>query len=349
MRDRAQQEAEFGVHDHLVGRDEGRPAPVIRGDGKTVAAAAADHSLGPAGQPGFQQPGRVEQVRDLSQRRCYRRRYRRPDPHLFVQDPPALFSVADEGLEPGPPSAEHIVDPVPVRTADAQPGYPVVVGYRQGRRVRESTVPAKSHMLYLVRELREHRAEVTPFVPRGLDPRRLAALALVQQVQHLVADGAPGRHGLVLRHRRLGLLVGRLPERVGPRLKHRAQVPRGQARRELGQLPAGTTWGRVLRVLLGRLPAGRRPELRFVSCFDRIEAHAHQLGQAQRPALEYLLLPQHDAQLGIHGDLNPVYRPTPLRRGVPEAPPWRRHHPQPVSPEGGRRSCDLQRVAVEQP
>jgi hypothetical protein len=72
MRDRAQQEAELGVHDHLVRREDGLPPRVIRGDGRrvsrgdgqTVAAAAADHDFGPAGQPGFQQPGRVEQVRD---------------------------------------------------------------------------------------------------------------------------------------------------------------------------------------------------------------------------------------------------------------------------------------------
>ena len=226
----------------------------------------------------------------------------------------------------------------------------MIGGYSQVRHVNERPEPAESRSAELVRELREQRGEVSPAVQRGLDPRRLAALAVMQQVQHLVADRrSVGRHGLVLRHRRLGLLPRRLPERVIARLEQRAHAPRGQARRELGQLPAGTTGGRELRVLLGRLPAGRRLELRVVSCFDRIEAHAHQLSQAERLALEYLLVPQQDAQLGIHDDLNPVYRLTPPRHGVPDAPPRRRHHPQPFSPESCRRSSDLQRVAVEQP
>jgi hypothetical protein len=234
MRDRAQQEAELGVHDHLVRREDALPPQVIRGDGgrvrrgdgrrvrrgdgKTVAAAAAHHGLGPAGQPGFQQPGRVEQVRDLTQWRRQRRRFRRLDPHLFVEDPPAPLPVAADGLERRLPGAEHIIDPVPVRTADAQPGYLVLGVYSQVRRVPESAESADSRLADLVRDLREPRGGVSPAVQRGLDPRRLAARAVVQQVQHLVADRhIGGRHGLVLRHRRLGLLPRRLPERVEPR------------------------------------------------------------------------------------------------------------------------------------
>jgi len=230
----------------------------------------------------------------------------------------------------------------------------VIGGYSPVRHVHERLEPAESRSAELFRELREQSGEVMPVVQRGLDPRRLAALAVVQQVQHLVADRRrPGRNGLVLRHRRLGLLPRRLPERVRPRgLDQRAaHAPRGQATHELAQLPlpAGNTIGRELRVLLGRLPAGRWLELPVVNCFDRIEAHAHQLGQAQRLALEYLLVPQQDAQLGVHDDLNPVYRPTPPQCGVPDARPRRRHHPPPFSPEGRRRASDLQRVTVEQP
>ena len=130
-------------------------------------------------------------------------------------------------------------------------------------------------------------------------------------------------------------------------LDQRAKAARGQARRELGHLPAGSLRCARRAAISDGVPPARRPERRAITDRSRVDTDEGQFGHAKRLAVEDFLAAQHDAEFGVHSDLHPVQRAAACHGPAPGA--RCRHYPQGVPPAHGRRAARFQGEADEQP
>ena len=235
--DQPEQAAGLGIHDH-VDREEEHRSKVHElsaqelsaggaGHAKLAGAAAAVGDVQGAGQTAAEQPARVDEVGDRSPQRPGR-----ADQGPVLVDMPAALAVAGDHPRGAPVIAARVVDAVPVRAADAEPGVRAGHGLRGGHRLDEGAEAASPEVTNGLSESRHHHGPVAPLVHAGGQVAGLAAA--VEQVQQIAGRRAVfgSEHVRVgCRHRRfggLGLRVGAVAREMRRVLDQRAEAARGE-------------------------------------------------------------------------------------------------------------------------